>query len=1196
MHAVVTFPPDNELGLPQAVPYRPGRPVAIPDVPFGSERRLFIELRETTSTTSAVRFAGRSPPFDVVAGRRAVVDVPLGLDFAPELLSVEARPAKPGGFVAQKELELRVQARGVSRLVVAQDLARTLTVEAFDAELARQTDGSEGCEARLYTVPYDLEPERPCLDGACDGLRTVYVRAENDGGAFDQLTRPVELVLDTVPPRLVDATVRLDLPPGAPIDTAGAAAANGLVRVSIRASEVLSADEPPELVARGPQGFVMPFARVVRGDADARFEAMPTDAAPDGSYTLEVQLVDRAANAVTETLPTPLSVLTSTPSLRVDQGRIAYLRARDGYPEPVDLAGVQWPAGPLFALVPAEPWTSTPTVGADAVTFRDGRRLVRLEIWADAERRLLLGRAEPSADGAWAAADLRLASVDAPQVWLTGADTAGNVSAPVQVRRVWHLATSGDSSSSTRVLQVGRAGPERVPALEIVRRFPGLRAPDADVEQVQAAYEWIRRGPFRRSAARAEHRLSFDLERQRVITWNGDVYAFGPAQWERIDRALGPAPGARAGYGLTYDAVEGRVLLFGGTDGNRARGELWAWGESRWTRMDEDVGAAPEARTGAALTYDAARDRTLLFGGRADDGSALSDLWIWDGTSRAWSEIELEAGPGALGSPRAAYDAQREVVVLVGVDPTTNAIESWSWDGAKLERRLEVTRSEASVAVAVDSARGVWVLVAGDASAVRVFESDGDAWRAVESPEEPSPPGRRDFAVVYDPALRQVVMDGGRTTESRFVGDTWGWDGTRWVELARTESPPARRRAAMWFDATRKETVIGGGEGRDDAWTWNGAGWRSLDWDPPVAVELERAAFDTDRGVLVVLDTPGTNATWEWDRDRWRRRATVGPPGPRTGFRMAYNPVQAEVAMFGGTAPQTEVHYDDLWSWDGVAWTEQSQGSVRPGGRERFQWGFDPRSERLVLHGGLRGNGTRNDQWSWDGAGWTLERPQLVDPIRTRFESAVVTISRLDRLLLYGGRKLVGGTDFDDLLERREFGGVSVFVFATTTEPPKARFGHSMAYDAVRDRAVVFGGRVDDVDSDELWELAPPGRPALQLETSLGPTVSRREIETIEIHARCGGQSGSDDELGAALWGWEVGGWRRLQQNDSGLDTGPLVFVTRDPTAARRLLRRSDRAISVQCRSVGDSGVDAAQVAADFIELRVLQLLESALP
>jgi hypothetical protein len=113
-------------------------------------------------------------------------------------------------------------------------------------------------------------------------------------------------------------------------------------------------------------------------------------------------------------------------------------------------------------------------------------------------------------------------------------------------------------------------------------------------------------------------------------------------------RSAEVAPADRGGSALVYDAARQRTVLFGGQGNNVNLGDTWEWDGTTWTQQHPIT--APPARTNAAMAYDAARQRVVLFGG-TNNNVDLGDTWEWDGTS--WTQQHPATAPSAYtGSPR----------------------------------------------------------------------------------------------------------------------------------------------------------------------------------------------------------------------------------------------------------------------------------------------------------------------------------------------------------------------------------------------------------------------------------------------------------------------------------------------------------------------------------------------------------------
>jgi hypothetical protein len=111
---------------------------------------------------------------------------------------------------------------------------------------------------------------------------------------------------------------------------------------------------------------------------------------------------------------------------------------------------------------------------------------------------------------------------------------------------------------------------------------------------------------------------------------------------------------------------------------------------------------------------------------------------------------------------------------------------------------------------------------------------------------------------------------------------------------------------------------------------------------------------------------------------------------------MWYDPVLKKTVIFGGlgrlTANDRLTRYNDMWSFDGIGWTEIKPTTL-PGTRYGARVAVDPRNNHTFLFGGIQvtGDGTSQspqvqvyaaDTWEWDGANWTRVATDGVPPAR----------------------------------------------------------------------------------------------------------------------------------------------------------------------------------------------------------------------
>ena len=127
-----------------------------------------------------------------------------------------------------------------------------------------------------------------------------------------------------------------------------------------------------------------------------------------------------------------------------------------------------------------------------------------------------------------------------------------------------------------------------------------------------------------------------------------------------------------------------------------------------------------------------------------------------------------------------------------------------------------------------------------------------------------------------------------------------------------------------------------------------GVGWALAAGDGPGAYEI---CYDESRARTVLF---GGTTTYEWDGVAWETVAISGPPERGAGA-LVYDPIGARCLLFGGYSSAGA--RKDLWSWNGIAWTQLSAGPESVSGRGDFAMAFDRGRNRLVVHGGWPGGG-----------------------------------------------------------------------------------------------------------------------------------------------------------------------------------------------------------------------------------------------
>lgn len=291
-------------------------------------------------------------------------------------------------------------------------------------------------------------------------------------------------------------------------------------------------------------------------------------------------------------------------------------------------------------------------------------------------------------------------------------------------------------------------------------------------------------------------------------------------------------------------------------------------------------------------------------------------------------------------------------------------------------------------------------------------------WRSLAPALSPSP--RSGHAMVWDGIRHRVVLFGGSG-----ANDTWSWNGQQWQPLPSGNAPAGRSGHAMAYDSVRDRVVLFGGQRADgaylqDVWEWDGVNWvpRILPSYPPARTD-HAMVFDSTRSRLVMfggrLDEPCNVGlayadTWEWQGvGSWSLASSSSGPTARYGHSMAFDSVLSRALLYGGRNLADncwgQVHFDQMWAWDGVQWLLLPSSGNTPGGLMRGSMAYDARRSRAVAFGG--------HTWDWDGTGWI--RPNPLGEPASRSASSMVWDPDRSEVMMFGGRDgntgwPVGGT------------------------------------------------------------------------------------------------------------------------------------------------------------------------------------------
>ncbi len=141
---------------------------------------------------------------------------------------------------------------------------------------------------------------------------------------------------------------------------------------------------------------------------------------------------------------------------------------------------------------------------------------------------------------------------------------------------------------------------------------------------------------------------------------------------------------------------------------------------------------------------------------------------------------------------------------------------------------------------------------------------------------------------------------------------------------------------------------------------------------------------------------------------------TGSPPNPRAQVVAVQDTLRQRLVVFGGLQLVPGTQFQDTWEWDGTRWRRVA--TTGPTLRSAYAAAFDAARGRVVLFGGFSSalSGQRfADTWEWDGASWQ-QRNVTGPPGRTA--AAMAYDARRQRIVMFGGTG-AAGANLDDVWE-----------------------------------------------------------------------------------------------------------------------------------------------------------------------------------
>ncbi len=254
-------------------------------------------------------------------------------------------------------------------------------------------------------------------------------------------------------------------------------------------------------------------------------------------------------------------------------------------------------------------------------------------------------------------------------------------------------------------------------------------------------------------------------------TWE---YDFVANAWTEITTS--PKPPARQSAGMAYDSVEQVVVLFGGFNDTEFLTDTWEYDviTNTWTEIFPPSSPPPLVDTPLAYHESAARHITIGQGFT----SGVLETWAYDAATDTWA-LRTSGSPSVRSGYALAYHPARDRTVLFGGSFFTTLYDQtfeYSFSGNSWTQ-IAATGPAARAGHSMTYRPAISSLLmfggvtnAGVSQETWQYTSSA-SWSVVSTPTQP--PARRYATMSFDTPNDVTVLYGGLDASSSRLGDTW---------------------------------------------------------------------------------------------------------------------------------------------------------------------------------------------------------------------------------------------------------------------------------------------------------------------------------------------------------------------------------------------------------------------------------------
>jgi len=280
-----------------------------------------------------------------------------------------------------------------------------------------------------------------------------------------------------------------------------------------------------------------------------------------------------------------------------------------------------------------------------------------------------------------------------------------------------------------------------------------------------------------------------------------------------------------------------------------------------------------------------------------------------------------------------------------------------------------------------------------------------------------------------------------------------------------------------------------------------------------LAVLARSILFATVTGAVATSSLLAQNLTW-------LQVNTSGPPN-RCCHAMAHDIKRQRTVLFGGWNGSAVM--GDTWEWDGRNWTQRKPKTI-PTARCCQAMAYDSGRGRTIMFGGASGAGAAidlADTWEWDGTDWTrINTKNSPKPRRSPMLTHHLTMGKM---LLFGGG--TGGSGAPYFAGTWTYDGKD-WTQLTPKNSPTARWGSGFAFQLLRGKTLLFGGRGVGGNVSDTWEW--DGKDWIKLNPKNSPSPRWLMGSAYSLNHRrvfmFGGRTANQE-----TWEWDGTDWTRTK-------------------------------------------------------------------